>query len=528
MTSSLRRFFPFCVTVLLAFPGSGSAQPYHAALDATHFPVPATLKPAVEFWTAIFARYPSTQTVIHDNRHLDVVFGVVDVADLVRAGASQAAIERAMESRVESEIERYQRVLRRLGGDTRAEATPEDLARVRALYAASARGAADIGNAADRVRGQLGLQDRFAEAIRVSGMFMDGIEATMRRHGVPLEVSRLPFVESMFNYRARSKVGASGAWQFTPSTGRLYLQMDTAVDARSDVWLAADGAARMLAGNYARVDSWPLALTGYNHGIAGMERAVRALGTRDIATVVDRYESRTFGFASRNFYAEFVAAVVVYADRARLFPGVEPMAPVRFDEFTPGRFVSMLDLAGLTGTDVAVMTELNPALHADVSTGQLLVPPTYPMRVPAGTRGAFEKAFATLPASRKADRQLTARYTVQRGDTLGAIARRFGTSVASLQQGNGLGRSSLIRVGQTLEVRAGGAAWTPLVWSTGAAAGLRTAPDGGIHIVRAGETLSAIAARYGLDIGAIVAANALRSADVIRAGMRLAIPMRGE
>ncbi len=527
MTRFLRRLPLCCVTVLLAFPGFAAAQSYHAALDTTHFPVPATLEPAVEFWTAIFSRYPSTQTVIHDNRHLDVVFGVVDVADLARAGASQAALERAMETRVEREIETYQRILRRLAGDARADATPEELARVRALYAASARGVTDMETAADRVRGQLGLRDRFAEAVRVSGMFMDGIEATMRRHGVPVEVSRLPFVESMFNYRARSKVGASGAWQFTPSTGRLYLQMDTAVDARSDVWLAADGAARMLVSNYARVESWPLALTGYNHGIAGMARAVQALGTRDIATIVDRYESRTFGFASRNFYAEFVAAVVVYADRVRYFPGVEPMPPVRFDEFAPGRFVSMLDLASLTGTDVAVMTELNPALHADVSTGQLLVPPTYPMRVPAGTRGAFEEAFATLPATRKADRQLTARYTVQRGDTLGAIARRFGSSVAALQQSNGLGRSSLIRVGQTLEVRAGGAAWTPLVWTPEATAERRAAPDG-VHVVRAGETLSAIAARYGLDIGAIVAANALRSADVIRVGMRLAIPGRNE
>jgi membrane-bound lytic murein transglycosylase D len=327
----------------------------------------------------------------------------------------------------------------------------------------------------------------------------------------------------MFNYRARSKVGASGAWQFTPSTGRRYLQMDTAVDARSDVWLAADGAARMLADNFARVGSWPLALTGYNHGIAGMQRAVRALGTRDIAAIVDGYSSPSFGFASRNFYAEFVAAVAVYADRARHFPGVEPMQAVRFDEFAPGRFVSLLDLAGLTATDVATMTELNPALHADVASGQLLVPPSYPLRVPAGRKAAFEEAFARLPEARKPERQLTVRYTVARGDTLGVIARRFGTSVAALQQSNGLGRSTVIRAGQSLDVRAGGAAWSPLVWSPNVAT---AAPD--VHVVSAGETLSAIAARYGLDLGALIAANALRSADLISVGMRLALPARAE
>jgi membrane-bound lytic murein transglycosylase D len=525
MIRSAHLLLVLCAAAVLASPRPASAQRFHAALDPTHFPVPPTLVTNVEFWEAIFARHPSTQTVIHDNRHLDVVFGVVDVADLVRAGASPAALERTMETRVRNEIETYQRILRRLAGDTRAQATPEELARVRALYAASARGASDMDAAADRVRGQLGLRDRFAEAVAVSGMFMDDIEATMRRHGVPVEVSRLPFVESMFNYRARSKVGASGAWQFTPSTGRMYLQMDTAVDARSDVWLAADGAARMLAGNFQRVQSWPLALTGYNHGIAGMQRAVRALGTNDISALVDGYSSPTFGFASRNFYAEFVAAVVVYADRARHFPGVEPMPPVRFDEYAPGRFVSMLDLAHLTGTDVALMTELNPALHADVSSGQLLVPPTYPLRLPAGTRAAFERAFAMLPEARKPERQITVRYTVARGDTLGAVARRFGTSVAALQQSNGLGRSTLIRVGQSLEVRAGGAAWTPLVWSP--VAGPATASDG-VHVVRSGETLTTIAARYGLYVAALVGANALRSADLIRVGMRLAIPGRAE
>jgi len=522
MTSSRRLLLALCAAAVLAAAQPATAQRYHAALDPVHFPVPSTLVPSVEFWEAIFSRYPSTQTVVHDNRHLDVVFSVVNVDDLVRGGASPAAIERTLERRVRDEVEHYQRILRHLAGDTRAEATEAELARVRALYAASARGADDIATAAERVRGQTGLRDRFAEAIATSGMFMEGIEAAMRRHGVPLEVSRLPFVESMFNYRARSKVGASGAWQFTPSTGRMYLHMDTAVDARSDVWLAADGAARMLAGNYARVESWPLALTGYNHGIAGMQRAVRELGTRDIATIADRYSSRTFGFASRNFYTEFVAAVVVYADRARHFPDVQPMTPVRFDELAPGHFVSLLDLARLTGTDVAVMTELNPALHPDVAHGQLLVPPTYPLRVPAGTRAAFEQALDRLPGSRKADRQLTARYTVQRGDTLGAIAQRFGTSVAALQQGNGL-RSTLIRVGQSLEVRQGGAAWTPLVWTP------EVEPASpGFHVVRAGETLTAIAARYGLDIGTLAAANALRSADLIRVGMRLAIPARTE
>ena len=200
-----------------------------------------------------------------------------------------------------------------------------------------------------------------------------------------------------------------------PGTARQYLQMDAAVDARSDVWLAAEGAAKLLADNYQRVGSWPLALTGYNHGIFGIARAVRQVGSARLDTIIEHYQSRTFGFASRNFYAEFIAAATVFADRAELFPGIEPLPPMAFDAFTPGRFVSLLDLASLTGTDIDALVTLNPALHADVGRGTLLVPAQYPLRVPRGRLADFERAFARLPDARTRDRQITATYRVTRG-----------------------------------------------------------------------------------------------------------------
>jgi membrane-bound lytic murein transglycosylase D len=302
--------------------------------------------------------------------------------------------------------------------------------------------------------------------------------------------------------------------------------MDNAVDARHDVWLAADAAARMLKSDYARVKSWPLALTGYNHGIAGMVRAVRQLGTDDIGVIADRYQSPSFGFASRNFYAEFVAAATVFADRATIFPGVTPMPVLEYDEFLPGRFVSLLDLASLTRTGLETLVSLNPALDELVAQGQLLVPGTYPLRVPQGARGSFERAFAQLPPARTPVRQVSRTHRVARGDTLSGIAGRFGTTIANLQRANGLGRSTVIRVGQVLEVGSGGA-WTPLVWTPSAAPRqvAATRGDGGrVHVIRAGETLYQIARRYGLTVAAIAAANDLMSPNHILVGMALTIP----
>jgi membrane-bound lytic murein transglycosylase D len=510
---------------------SASAQErYHPAINPQYFPVPKVLVPNVDFWRDIFSKYTSSQTVIHDNWHIDVVFSVVDVSDLEKNGSSPFVIERVREDRVQDEIQKYQRILRRLAGVAGAEASEADVERVRALYANSSRPTTNFRAAVERVRGQGGLRDTFADAIRTSGMFMPGIERVLNTHGLPLEVRCLPFVESMFNYRARSRVGASGVWQFTSSTGRLFLQMNSAVDARHDVWLAADAAARMLKSNYAQIQSWPLALTGYNHGIAGMVRAVRQLGTTDMGVIAEQYESPTFGFASRNFYSEFIAAVTVFADRAALFPAVNPLPPMTFDEFRPGRFVSLLDLASLTETNLATLTTLNPALDEQVVEGRLLVPGDYPLRVPVGAHGAFANAFAQLPETRKPSSQLNRRYRVARGDTLGGIARRFGTTTAVLQRTNGLSRANRLRVGQVLEIGPGGGSWSPLVWkpdvpAVQAASATTSTLDARVHVIRAGETLYQIARRYGLTVAALVAANKLVSPDRVAVGTVLSIPM---
>jgi membrane-bound lytic murein transglycosylase D len=519
------------VTVSLAsvLTSPAAAQErYHPALNPQHFPVPGVLASNIAFWRDIFSKYTSLQTVIHDNWHIDVIFSVVDVSDLKESGSSPFTIERVRDARVREEIEKYQRVLRRVAGDADVEASAADVERVRALYANSSRRITNFRAAVDRVRGQGGLRDTFAEAIRTSGMFMPGIERILNTHGLPLEVRCMPFVESMFNFRARSRVGASGVWQFTGSTGRRFLQMNSAVDGRHDVWLAADAAARMLKANYARVQSWPLALTSYNHGITGMERAVRQLGTSDIGVITERYESPSFGFASRNFYSEFIAAVTVYADRATLFPGVEPLPAMTFDEFSPGRFVSVLDLASLAETDVETLAALNPALNEEVMQGRLLVPADYPLRVPTGTRAAFVAAMAQLPAERKPSTQLNRTYRVARGDTLGAIARRFGTTPAALQRANGLARANRLRVGQVLEIGSGGGSWSPLVWKPTPAARTATAaanaPADRVHVIRSGETVYQIAKRYGLTVAALAAANKLVSPDRVAVGTVLAIP----
>lgn len=529
------------VTVVAS--GSQAQERYHPAIDPVLFPVPESLEAAVEFWQNVFTTYSSDQVVLHDERHLDVIYSVVNMSDLRTQGASELQIDRARIRRVRAEMSRISKALRDLAAGRPVMNLPADLRSIPTQMEHVAGGRSKYRRAAGMVRSQRGLRDRFEEAIEISGMFMPGIERTLAAYGLPVEIRCLPFVESMFNYRARSKVGASGAWQFTASTGRAFLQMDEAVDARSDVLLAAVGAARKLRQDYESLEAWPLALTAYNHGAGGMARAVRRLGTRDIGVVVEKYKSRTFGFASRNFYVEFIAAVISYVERERHFPNVEPFPEIRFDVVDRDRYVALTDLAGATGVEIDQLAELNPALDRTVLVGSLLVPPRYPLRVPYGMAEKFEQAYAELPPDRKTDRQAAFGYRVRRGDTLGGIARRFDSSVAELQRANRLPRADRIYIGQRLRIpqRGSGRGVPPPVQraaieppqaakasATDVASSREAAPRETVHVVRKGESLHYIARKYGTSVKVLTAANNLRRPELIHAGQRLVIPLNGE
>ena len=188
---------------------------------------------------------------------------------------------------------------------------------------------AEFRAAAGRLRFQLGQSDRFRAGLIRSGTWKPYIHDVLAKRGLPLELAALPHVESSFDPTGYSKVGAAGMWQFMRSTGVRYMRIDHIVDERRDPFFSTDAAARLLADNYSVIQSWPLALTAYNHGLAGMRRAVQQQKTTDIATIVAKYQSRSFGFASRNFYTAFLAALEIDSNPERYFPNLKLDPPSR-------------------------------------------------------------------------------------------------------------------------------------------------------------------------------------------------------
>ena len=519
-----RAAFLFAVFFVGVWTGSAlGTVDKHASPTASPLPYPKALQPQVKFWTKIFGTYSEYQVVIHDAVYLDKVYAVLDFRPLLKKH-SEAKVRKLKAKRTKQELRKIRAALRKLhkhGAKGRTLSTRER--KIRSLFKdVKERHKFRKAAAKGRLRAQSGIQERFHQSLRLSGRYLPRMEKIFRQKGLPVVLTRLPLIESSFNIEAYSKVGAAGIWQFMPATGRLFLKINHEVDERLDPIIATRAAADLLKSNYDKLQTWPLAVTAYNHGPAGMARAVRKVGTRDIATIIRRYKSRTFGFASRNFYAELLAAIEVEEDSAKYFGPIKRDPLLRYDEVDLQHFVSLENLARAANTSTERLVALNPSLGSLIRNGKLHVPRGHRLRIPAGARKDFTRRYAALNSRAKADQQVAAFafHKVRRGQTLGGIAQRYGTSARTLQRLNGLRSAHFIRIGQRLRVPLRGKGRRPAARSVQVA---RAASRDGTHIVRRGESLGKIAQRYNTTVTALQRLNGIKNAALIPVGKELRI-----
>lgn len=437
-----------------------------APAHASNLPYPDGLRSQVEFWVKVFAVYSRYQVLIHDTWHLDSIYSVLDFRELA-GSMSDDALSRYIEERSREEKDRIRAVLIDLHQRGGAEhgLTAEER-RLRAMVLRHREPTPLLRAAdADRIRGQRGLRERFADGIQISRRYLPEMERLFRAQGLPVELTRLPLVESCFQIGAHSKAGAAGIWQFMPATGREYMRVDDQVDERRDPLLATAAAAALLKRNYEVLGDWPLAVTAYNHGRAGMVRAVDAVGSRDLVKIIRHYQGPGFKFASRNFYAELLAAVQVDKRYREYFGELNMHQPVRTDSVTVPQAIPFSRLASSLGVDSETMASHNPALTPAVLRGRLPVPRGYRLRLPAGVGPRFASRLAEPPASSSArarDKNRETRlasnparsrtHRVAPGQTLSGIAKKYGTSVAAIERHNNLRSGAPLRVGRRLVI----------------------------------------------------------------------------
>jgi membrane-bound lytic murein transglycosylase D len=527
---------------LLCFLGVASVR---AADSSTVMPRPPELERDVQFWIRVYSEVDTNGGFLHDQYNLAVVYETLHFAPNTSPHERERIVDQARS--------RYAAALRRIAAAKDGPLADEDQ-HIKDMWGAEGT-PSRLLEAIDDIRFQLGQADRFREGLIRSGAWETHIAETLANLGLPAELAVLPHVESSFNPAAYSKVGAAGLWQFMRSTGRRYMRIDSAVDDRLDPFRSTEAAAQLLAYNYRILGTWPLALTAYNHGAAGVRHAKETLGTDDIVKIVRNYNGKTFGFASRNFYVSFLAALEVDRNPEKYFGPIEKLSEARFQEVVVPGYVSIGSLERALKIDGTKLRALNPALLRAVWDGQRHVPKAYHLRLPSdGDKWTSEMLAQRLsPSEMFAGQPQPRRYRVQKGDTLVSVAGEYGISAEALARLNRMRTSGKLKVGRTISLPEQQA--TPVVAAltpappppppTPATLGSAGAPPAampsvpvatpgvstpstateadGIYIVKRGESLADIAAKVGLTEGQLLQLNGIRNRDFIFEGQQLAI-----
>ena len=361
--------------------------------------------------------------------------------------------------------------------------------------------------------------DHFAHLNDSSGARLNYLRyacAEVRARSLPGELCLVPIVESWLDPHAFSPQGAGGLWQFLPGTARQFgLKVDWWADERRDPVAATAAALDYLEQLHARFGDWLLALGAYNCGEGRLESALgratgEAAGFFDIDVPLE----------TRNHVAKLLAYAAVFDTPERF--GVE--LPVGDDTSTEVGFAvvgtgSQMDLAqaaSAMGKSVEYLYRRNPALK------RWATHPRGPHRliVDAADEQAAIDAFEGL---RGGERLRWQPVRVETNDTLGHLALRFGTDVATLRQMNQL-PSTFIRAGDELLVPVGGVMRRP---GTEIFAPQRSGAGVGsafVYVVRAGDSIWRIARRLGVTRRTLMQANGIGPGDILRIGQRLEVP----
>lgn len=295
---------------------------------SNQFKVPKYFLNAVRFWFGIYTQYNSSHVLVHDRKNLKLIYDVMDFSELTQSELNKFVKNKLMNKYSEERIQYFKKVLLILSKN-RKTTDKSALKVLNLIKLAGIQIPKDHGKAqkffkdlTENLRTQTGQQDMIYHGVLNSIPYFPFMESFARDFELPKEILAIPFLESSFNLSARSKVGASGIWQIMPIIEKKIISKDKRIDGRINPFLASIAAFHLLKQNYRILERWDLSVTAYNSGTKHMVKAEKVLGVNNpsLEHIFTHYEHPHLGFASKNFYAEFLALVHVLAYKNLLFP----------------------------------------------------------------------------------------------------------------------------------------------------------------------------------------------------------------
>jgi membrane-bound lytic murein transglycosylase D len=349
------------------------------------------------------------------------------------------------------------------------------------------------------------------------------------------------------------------------------MQVTSSIDERRDPIIATRAAAKYLKNSYNKLGEWPLAVTSYNHGLQGVLNAVNQTGSKDLATIIRKYNGKSFGFASSNFYPSFLAALDVEQRAERFFPGLKREQPWRFDEVRLGRSIGISDLAKKSNTSRGELERLNLAFRKSILSGSARIPAGSVVKVDFGGGrklasavagssvmplhgGEIRLADAPPPPTKSAtvivargaepvrsvpirgagtnensEPEKTEVYQVKKGDTVSEIAERFDVPRSELLAANNISNAGNIRIGEKIAIPVGAAgaeeaepeAVVPA--EVPQPSNVTGKPVRQTYQVQPGDTIGKIGRKFSISQSNLMKLNGIRDARRLRIGAELIV-----
>ena len=363
------------------------------------FRVPTSMKALVGFWLRIYTEFSARQLVLFDREHPELIYEVLDFNELSGTARNAVVYEILRNRKVEQRVKQYRDAFARLARkhvpiDPNVVSDPFEK-RILTVLTQSPH-SHPYALYSKNLRVQTGQRDAVYKGLNDASYFFPKMEEIFKQLDVPIELTRLTLVESSFNLHAFSKSGARGVWQFMRPPGKEYMRVqdDGKIDERLSPIKATVAAARLLKRNLVIASNWPLAVTAYHHGYTG----IRKLTPDQRQTAIDGTlfrlcnRGKTLGYASSNYYAEFLA--ILHAEAYRdVFYGATPLPAAPNLRFERLRYpIAAFQYARTVGMDIAEFRKFNPDvldLRTTLPSGFYVARPTQNSFAPDDLIGAI-------------------------------------------------------------------------------------------------------------------------------------------
>lgn len=286
-------------------------------------------------------------------------------------------------------------------------------------------------------------------------------EEQLDKYDIPLEMKYLAIVESALKPRARSRVGATGLWQFMYQTGKQFdLNVSSYVDERSDPYQATEAACKYLASLYQIFGDWDLALAAYNSGPGNVSKAIRRSGgSKNYWNIRHNLPRETASYVPA-FYATLY--IFEYAEEHNIKAKENTIAYFETDTVHVKRQLTFEQIYETVNVDIEVLQFLNPQYKLDII--PYVKGKNHTLTLPVKDIGTFvsneqliynyataEEAKREKPLPQYVEMNNRIVYRVKSGDYLGKISDKYGVSVSSIKRWNNM-RSTRLSVGQRLSI----------------------------------------------------------------------------